>query len=82
MRAHVTILCPAGMPTTAECIRKIGTQGLMGQITTCDVSYVAVRTIEAALKGRCVYIPGFVNRLLRFAGAFVPRPVLACGGGP
>jgi len=73
----VTILCPAGMRTTAECVRKIGTQGLMGQITTCDVSSVAVRTIEAAMKGRCLYIPGFVNRLLRFAGALVPRLALA-----
>jgi len=73
----VTILCPAGMPTTAECVRKIGSQGLMGQITTCDVSAVAVRTIAAAMKGRCVYIPGYVNRLLRLAGALVPRLVLA-----
>ncbi len=73
----VTILCPAGMPTTAECVRKIGSQGLMGQITTCDVSSVAVRTIEAALRGRCLYIPGFVNRLLRLAGALVPRLALA-----
>ena len=72
----VTILCPAGMPTTAECIRKIGSQGLMGQITTCDVSYVAVRTIEEALKGHCVYIPGFCNRLLRIAGGLVPRLAL------
>lgn len=73
----VTVLCPAGMPTTAECVRKIGSQGLMGQITTCDVSSVAVRTIEAAMKGRCLYIPGFVNRLLRLAGALVPRLALA-----
>ena len=73
----VTILCPAGMPTTPECVRKIGTQGLMGRITTCDVSSVAVRTIEASLRGRLVYIPGYMNRLLRAAGALVPRPVLA-----
>lgn len=73
----VTILCPAGMPTTAECISKIGSQGLMGRITTCDVSFAAVRAIEEALKGHCVYIPGAVNRLLRFAGGLMPRQALA-----
>jgi short-subunit dehydrogenase len=73
----VTILCPAGMPTTPACIRKIGSQGLMGRVTTCDVGFVAVRVIEEALKGRCVYIPGVSNRLLRFAGSLVPRPLLA-----
>jgi short-subunit dehydrogenase len=72
----VTILCPAGMPTTAECIQRIGTQGVMGRITTRNVGFVAVRVIEEALRGRCVYIPGFPNRLLRFAGGLVPRQVL------
>jgi uncharacterized protein len=72
----VTILCPAGMPTTPDCIERIGTQGLMGLLTTRDVAFVSVRTIRKALRGRSIYIPGFINRVLRFAGRLVPRAIV------
>jgi short-subunit dehydrogenase len=73
----VTTLCPAGMPTTAECIRSIETQGLAGKVTTKNVGFVASGTIDHALKGRAVYIPGAVNRVLKFCGGIVPPTVIA-----
>lgn len=73
----VTALCPAGMPTNDACIRAIDAQGFAGRITTKNVGYVASRTVDQALRGRAVYIPGFLNRLLRFFGGLVPSTVLA-----
>ena len=68
----VTVLCPAGMPTNAECRRAIAAQGLAGQITTLDVGRVANQTLDAALAGRAVVIPGGVNRALRVLGGLLP----------
>lgn len=73
----VTVLCPAGMPTTAACIRAIEAQGLAGRITTKNVGYIAAKTIDYALKGHAIYIPGAANRLLKFFGSLMPPVVLA-----
>lgn len=75
--ATVTALCPAGMPTTPECIRAIEVQGFAGRITTRNVGFVAAGTIDQALKGKPVYIPGFLNRFLKVAGSLVPPSVVA-----
>ena len=75
--ATVTALCPAGMPTTSECIRAIESQGIAGRITTQTVGFVAAGAIESALKGKAVYIPGFLNRLLKTVGSLVPPFVVA-----
>jgi hypothetical protein len=73
----VTVLCPAGMPTNDSCIEAIEAQGIMGQLTTMDIGVVAARTIDKALKGRAVYIPGNLNRLMQWAGSLIPRGSLA-----
>jgi uncharacterized protein len=75
--ATVTVLCPAGMPTNAECIQGIEAQGWIGQVTTCDVGRVANETINAVLAGRAVVIPGLVNRVLQRAGGMLPSSLLA-----
>lgn len=77
MNCTVTVLCPAGMPTNPQCIRSIDAQGLAGIITTKNVGYVASRTVDAALKGRVVCIPGIVNKVLRFLGGMVPQTLVA-----
>ena len=73
----VTALCPAGMPTTPECISSIDSQGIMGIATTRNVGFVAAHTIDHALKGHAVYIPGMINRVLKFFGSLVPTTVIA-----
>jgi len=75
--ATVTVLCPAGMPTNIDCIRGIDAQGWMGQVTTMDVGRVAKITIDAALSGKAVVIPGLVNRVMQGVGALIPTHVLA-----
>jgi len=73
----VTVLCPAGMPTNEACIEAIGAQGLMGQLTTENVGSVACETLDAALRGRAVVIPGFLNRLILGVASLAPAPSVA-----
>ncbi len=75
LREHnvtVTVLCPAGLSTTEECVRAIEAQGLMGQLTTVDIGKVVHQTMDAALRGRAIVIPGFLNRALHWLGGLVP----------
>lgn len=70
---RILALCPAGLPTNAECIRGIQAQGLAGRITTLNVTTVAHRCIGLALAGRSVYIPGLVNQAVRLMSGLLPR---------
>lgn len=76
-RATVTVLCPAGMPTTTACVQAIEAQGLMGRLTTVNTSTVVHQTYRAAMRGKAIVIPGSVNRALLAASAIVPRPMVA-----
>jgi len=71
------VVCPAGLPTHAESIRKLKAQGFWGKITTTDTQFAAQRIIEYALKGKAIYIPGFVNLALLFLGSLLPLPLVA-----
>jgi len=73
----VTALCPAGLPTTPECLAAIAAHGWMGQITTQDIGAVAAGTLDAALRSRSIYIPGTLNRLLAALGGLVPPALIA-----
>ncbi len=73
----VMALCPAGLPTTPACLAAIEAQGILGQLTTQNTGTVAARTLDAALAGRRVYIPGLLNRLLHAAGALLPPALIA-----
>lgn len=68
----VTVLCPAGLPTTPGCIEAIDAQGLMGQLTTENIGSVARQAVEGALHGRAIIVPGFLNRALLWASGLVP----------
>ncbi|MCC6147722.1 MAG: SDR family NAD(P)-dependent oxidoreductase [Anaerolineaceae bacterium] len=77
--ADITVmaLCPAGMPTNQETRRGIKAQGFLGQVTTLNVGSVAVRTIELALAGRKVYIPGAFNQVMQALGSLAPPATVA-----
>jgi uncharacterized protein len=76
-RVTVSALCPAGMPTTSECIAAIEAQGLMGQLTTVNTGSVATGAIDAALADRPIYIPGGLNRLMVALGRLLPATWIA-----
>jgi len=75
--ATVTVLCPAGLPTNPGCIAAIDAQGMMGYLTTQNIGSVAAGTVDRALRGGAVYIPGMLNRMLHVLGSMVPMGLLA-----
>jgi hypothetical protein len=76
-QVRVMALCPGGLPTTHEAVNGIVAQGVWGSLTTNGLGEVAHHTISRVLAGRCVYIPGVVNRILSFLSAIVPRLMVA-----
>jgi len=71
-RASITVLCPAGMPTTPLSVEAIEAQGLMGRLTSRNTNDVARQTIDGAIAGKTVVIPGMLNRMLLHLSALVP----------
>ncbi len=74
---RVLALCPAGLATKEDTIESIQSQGFAGEITTMQTGKVAARTINRALAGHSVYIPGLVNQLLKVFGAIIPADWVA-----
>jgi short-subunit dehydrogenase len=73
----VTALCPAGMPTNKECTDAIEAQGLAGLLTTMDPGRVAAQTLDAALVGKAVVIPGWINRVIHALSSLLPPTFIA-----
>lgn len=74
---RVLALCPGGMVTTKQAMQGIAAQGFWGAVTTNPLEIVAKRTIDGVLRGKRVYIPGFMNRALSFFGSLLPRSWVA-----
>jgi short-subunit dehydrogenase len=68
----VTALCPAGLPTTPETMERIFAQGFWGKVTTVDVRFAARKTLDHALKGKDVYIPGWINQVMSDLSGLFP----------
>lgn len=75
--ATVLTLCPGGLVTTKEAMCGIAAQGFWGNATTNSLEIVARKTIDHALQGKSIYIPGLLNRILSFLGKIIPRSWVA-----
>jgi uncharacterized protein len=75
--ASVTALCPAGLPTTPETVQGIDAQGIGGFITTQNIGSVAAETVDAALRGKAIFIPGRLNQWLHMLSGLLPATLLA-----
>jgi len=75
--ASILTLCPGGLPTTQGALAGIDAQGFWGRATTNSLTLVARKTLQKALRGKRVYIPGAMNRVFSLLGGLVPRALLA-----
>ncbi len=75
--ATVTVLCPAGLPTRPDTIEAIEAQGWIGLLTTRNIGGVAAEALDAALLGKAVVIPGWINQVLRVLGSLAPDALVA-----
>lgn len=74
---NVLTLCPGGMVTTQGAINGIKVQGFWGDATTNPLEGVARNTIDRALAGKRLYVPGILNRILSFFGKIIPSTWVA-----
>ena len=74
---RVMALCPAGLATKEDTIKSITSQGWAGQVTTLQTGKVVFNTINRALAGHSVYIPGWINRIMTAASAVLPSDWVA-----
>jgi hypothetical protein len=44
----------------------------LGHLTTQNIGHVAARTVDHALKGHAVYVPGFLNQSMLLMSRLVP----------
>lgn len=75
--ANVLALCPGGMVTTQETVVSIKAQGFWGNATTNPLEGVARKTLNRALAGRSIYVPGNLNRMFSLFGKIIPRSWVA-----
>jgi short-subunit dehydrogenase len=75
--ANVLALCPGGLVTKQESMCAIAAQGFWGDVTTNGLEDVAHNTVERALSGKGLYVPGALNRILSFFGKIIPRTWVA-----
>jgi hypothetical protein len=73
----VTALCPAGMATNEELLKSMDVQGFGGRITTLEITTIVRKTIDAALRGKAIIIPGIINRILFALSRLFPSPFVA-----
>ncbi len=73
---NVTVVCPAGVPTNAEAMRKIFLQGFWGRITAQDTGDIVRKTLSKVQRNVPIYIPGGSNKLLVFISRLLPEPWL------
>lgn len=78
---RVLALCPGGMPTNPEAVRAMLAQGLWGRVAACPLEAVARKTLDLALRGRAVYIPGAAGKALCMLGRLLPRRCAAAAIG-
>ncbi len=75
--SNVTVLCPAGLPTNAESMKKIFLQGFWGKVTSQDTAVVVRRTLNKVKRNVPVYIPGFPNKVMVWLARLFPERWLA-----
>lgn len=74
---NVTVLCPGGLPTNPEAMKKIFLQGFWGKMTAHDIQHIVKRTLDKAERNIAQYTPGFANKFLLFLAKWLPTGWLA-----
>lgn len=75
--ANTLVLCPGGMATNHEVARAIAAQGIWGDMTTNPLEKLVRKTLDRALQGKGLYVPGGLNRTLAFLGKVIPKSLVA-----
>jgi uncharacterized protein len=74
---NVTVLCPGGLPTNPEAMKKIFLQGFWGKITAHDTHQIAKCTLAKAQRNVSIYTPGLSNKFLKLLARLLPTDLVA-----
>ncbi len=72
----VSVVCPNGVRTNAGTHARIDAHGIKGRITAIPVDNLARRSIENMLRGKFLYVPLRINRLLLILQKVIPTSLL------
>jgi short-subunit dehydrogenase len=70
--ANVMVLCPGGLPTNPESMKKIFLQGFWGKMTAQDTAFVVRRALNRARRNKPMYIPGLASKFLVWLSRILP----------
>jgi short-subunit dehydrogenase len=72
----VSVLCPNGLRTRADCRDKIEQHGAIGRIFCMDAAPAAEVAVRRTLSGAAIIVPGLLNRALAAVSRLVPRTAI------
>jgi short-subunit dehydrogenase len=72
----VSVLCPNGLRTRADCRDKIEQHGAIGRIFCMDAAPAAEYAVRQTLSGAAIIVPGLLNRSLAAMSRLVPRTTI------
>jgi uncharacterized protein len=72
----VSVLCPNGIRTNADCRAQIAAAGWAGRLTCQDAEEVATVALRGMLRGKALIVPGSVNQMIVSVSKIVPRAVI------
>jgi len=75
--ANVTVVCPGGLPTNPESMKKIFLQGFWGKMTALDTTTVVRRALNHARRNKPIYIPGLASKFLVWLSRILPEAWVA-----
>lgn len=70
---QVSVVLPGPMRTNADICKRIDKQGIFGRLTEQRPEFVARRSINAMLRGKCVIVPGIKNKIYKLLLDIVPK---------
>jgi short-subunit dehydrogenase len=71
----VSVVCPAGVHTNSDVIKRINSNGKIAKWTSLYVDIVASYIIKSMFKTKNVIIPGFGAKILLIIIQILPEPI-------
>ena len=69
---QVSVVCPNGVESNSLSTTRIKTHGFLGEIVKISSDKLARLTLDNVAKGKKVYIPLFINRLILVTSTIIP----------
>jgi short-subunit dehydrogenase len=69
----ITVVCPNGVRTNKGTLARLESHGWKGRLSEVPAEYIARLSMDKALRGKSVVIPGWFSKFLLFLSVILPR---------